>query len=47
MKDFIIWYTFEGCEDYTIVKANSEADAVFAFNLDYCGCIITDCHIVE
>lgn len=36
MKDFIVWFVFEGFEDYVIIKANTEYEAKEIFEHNYC-----------
>lgn len=46
MKQFIIWYKFDGEEDYTIITAEHEEEARRRFYGWHSGCI-TDIHEIE
>ena len=45
-KDFIIWFKFEGAEDYAIITTYSKEDAIDEFDLFY-GMPITECHEID
>lgn len=46
MKQFIIWYKFDGEEDYTIITGANEDEATRKFRGWYSGYII-DIHEIE
>lgn len=43
MKDFIIWFKYDGKENYAIFSAYSKRGAIEQFNLDF-GLPIVECH---
>jgi hypothetical protein len=46
MKQFIIWYKFDGEEDYTIITGANEDEATRKFRGWYSG-YITDIHEIK
>ncbi len=46
MKDFIVWFVFEGEDDYMVISAGSLEEALDSFGKSY-GLEVTDCHEID
>lgn len=47
MKDFIVWFVFEGEDDYMVISAESYSDALDQFFNRYCGLEVIECHAIN